>query len=331
MNTKLKAVSLFILALFAFTDVKAQDPEFTQFFAIPIYTNPAFAGTGTCDGGGRAVVNYRNQWPSLPGTFVTTAASFDQHFDKIGGGIGLMVVDDRAGEGLLSSTSVSAIYSYQWRVTNGFAMRFGIQGSYGQRSIDWDRLRFEDQIDPTRGFVDPTDEPYGTDQVGFANFAAGMLAYTKSFYAGFAAHNIIEPNQSFYGSKEAIIPMRFTGHGGVVVPLDGRRVPESTFSPNVLFMKQNKFTQMNLGFYVNKGPLVTGLWFRQTFGEYGNSDALIALVGFRKDRFKFGYSYDLTVSGAKSAAPGSHEVSAGIEWCAKVRPTKFRKLSCPDF
>ena len=331
MKIKLKAFYLILASLFVYADARAQDPEFTQFYAIPLYTNPAFAGTGSCDGGGRAVINYRNQWPSLPGTFVTMAASYDQHFDKIGGGIGLMIVDDRAGEGLLSSTSVSAVYSYQWRVTKNFAMRFGIQGSYGQRSIDWNRLRFEDQIDPTQGFIRNTNEPWGTNQVSFANFGAGMLAYTNAFYAGFAAHNIIEPNQSFYGSKDAIIPMRFTGHGGVVIPLDGRRIPESTFSPNVLFMMQNKFTQMNVGFYINKGPLVTGLWFRQTFGEYGNSDALMALVGFRKDKFKFGYSYDLTVSGAKSAAPGSHEVSAGIEWCARTRPMKYRKLSCPDF
>lgn len=331
MKFKLRVVSVVLVTVFALGEAKAQDPEFTQFFAIPIYTNPAFAGTGTCDGGGRAVVNYRNQWPSLPGTFVTTAASYDQHFDKLGGGIGLMIVDDRAGEGLLTSTSVSGIYSYQLVINRKFAMRFGIQGSFGQRSIDWDRLRFEDQIDPTSGFIYDTNEPYATDRVNFANFSAGMLAYTENFYLGFAAHNIIEPNQSFYGSDDAVIPIRFTGHGGVVIPLDGRRNPESTLSPNVLFMKQNKFTQMNVGFYVNKGPLVTGLWFRQTFGEFGNSDALIALVGFRKDKFKFGYSYDLTVSGAKSAAPGSHEVSAGIEWCARVRPRKYRKLSCPDF
>lgn len=331
MRIKLKAISFVAIALLGVSELKAQDPEFTQFFATPLYTNPAFAGTGTCNGGGRAVINYRQQWPSLPGTFVTTAASFDQHFDKIGGGIGLLVLDDRAGEGLLTSTGVSAIYSYQWRVTKTFAMRFGIQGTYGQRSIDWSRLRFEDQINPTTGFTNPTNEPYGSDRVSFANFSAGVLAYTQNFYGGLAVHNIIEPNQSFYGNQEATIPMRISGHGGVVIPLDGRRVPESTISPNVLFMMQNKFTQMNIGFYLNKGPLVTGLWFRQTFGEYGNSDALIALVGFRKDKFKFGYSYDLTVSGAKSAAPGSHEVSAGIEWCARQRPAKWRKLSCPDF
>lgn len=330
MRSSKAALLAVIGVLFAFT-VQAQDPEFTQFYAAPIYTNPAMAGTGSCDGGGRVVMNYRNQWPSLPGTFVTTAASYDQHFDRIGGGIGLMVMDDRAGEGLLRSTTVSGIYSFQLRVNRKFTMRFGLEGQYGQRSIDWQRLRFEDQIDPTVGFTKQTAENFENNTVGYANFAAGVLGYTERFYGGVAVHNLIEPNQSFFGSADAIVPRRYTAHGGVVIPLDGKKIPESTISPNVLFMMQNKFTQMNIGFYYNKGPLVTGLWFRQTFGEFGNSDALMALVGFRKDRFKFGYSYDLTVSDARAAAPGSHEISAGIEWCARTPNVRYRKLSCPDF
>jgi type IX secretion system PorP/SprF family membrane protein len=328
---KLQAAIILTLGLLAFTSVHAQDPEFTQFYAAPIYTNPAMAGTGTCNGGGRVVLNYRNQWPSLPGTFITSSASYDQHFDKIGGGISLMLLDDRAGEGLLRSTSVSAGYSFQLPVTRKFTMRFGIEGQYGQRSIDWQRLRFEDQIDPSAGFVNPTQEPFVEDTKGYANFATGVVGYTENFYAGIAVHNLIEPVQSFFGNPDGIIPRRYTVHGGLVIPLDGRKNPESTISPNVLFMLQNRFTQMNVGFYYNKGPLVTGLWFRQTFGEYGNSDALMALVGFRKDKFKFGYSFDLTVSGARSAAPGSHEISAGIEWCARKPSRKYRKISCPDF
>lgn len=327
---RIKAAVIAVLCLSA-TQVHAQDPEFTQFYAAPVYTNPAMAGTGACDGGGRVVLNYRNQWPSLPGTFITTAASYDQNFDKIGGGVSLLILDDRAGEGLLTSQSVSAGYSFQMPVNRRFTMRFGIEGQFGQRSIDWKKLRFEDQIDPSKGFVNPTAEPYKTDQVEYVNFAAGVLGYSERFYFGLATHNITEPVQSFYGDPKAIIPRRYTAHGGMVIPLDGRKNPESTISPNVLFMLQEKFTQMNIGFYYNKGPLVTGLWFRQTFGEFGNSDALMALVGFRKDKFKFGYSFDLTVSDARAAAPSSHEISAGIEWCARKPSRKYRKLSCPDF
>jgi type IX secretion system PorP/SprF family membrane protein len=322
----LKSVFILTLILFTCIDLKAQDPELTQFYASPIYTNPAFAGTGSCFGGGRVSLNYRNQWPSLPGSFVTTALSYDQHFDKIGGGVGVMLVDDRAGDGRLKSTSVSAVYSYQLRISRKFEMRFGMQGEFGSRSIDWQRLRFEDQINPQLGFVEPTGEIFNYEPNNYANFSAGLVGYTKNFYAGFAAHNIIEPNISFWDNEDGIVPVRFTAHGGTIIPLDGRRVPETTLSPNVLFMMQEKFVQVNLGFYLNHGPLVTGLWFRQTGS---NSDALIALVGFKKEKFRFGYSYDITVSGANAAAPGSHEISVGIDWCAKQRSKTYKNIPCP--
>ena len=72
-------------------------------------------------------------------------------------------------------------------------------------------------------------------------------------------------------------------------------------------------------------------WFRQTFGAYKNSDAIIMLVGFRKNRFKFGYSYDFTVSDGRSAIPSSHEVSATIDWCVPPGRTPFKPLRCPEF
>jgi len=319
------------IAFLSFGLAKAQDPEMTQYYAAPIYTNPAMAGTGSCNGGGRININYRNQWPSLPGTFVTTMASYDQHFDKIGGGIGIIAMNDVAGEGKLTSTTLAGIYSYQLQVSRTFTMRFGLEAQYVNRSLDWRKLRFPDQIDPTKGFTLPTGEPINPNRISYPNFSGGILGYSERFYAGIAVHNMIEPIQSFLGTQDSKLPRRYTFHSGLVIPLDNKTDPDVTISPNLLFMMQNKFTQLNMGFYFNKGPLVTGLWYRQTFGKYVNSDALMILVGFRKDKFKFGYSYDLTVSSARQAAPGSHEVSASIEWCAAKPSIKYKKLSCPDF
>lgn len=310
---------------------KAQDPELSQFYASPLYTNPALAGTGECNGGGRASLNQRNQWPNLPGAYITTVASFDQHLDAIGGGIGFVALRDVAGEGLLKTYQFSGIYSYQLNVSRDFTMRFGIEGQIIQRSVDMSKLLFEDMIDQTRGFVKSSQEQLASTNILTPNFNAGVVAYTKDFYFGFAAHNVIEPNQSFYGDPKSNLPRRYTAHGGMVVPLDKRRVAKSTFSPNILFMKQDQFSQLNAGFYINRGPLVTGLWYRQTFGDFKNSDAAMVLVGFRKDQFKFGYSFDLTVSSARAAAPGSHEISASVGWCARKPTRRFRPISCPDF
>ena len=101
----------------------AQDPQFTQFYANPLYLNPAFAGAQRCP---RVCLNYRNQWPALTGTFVTYTASYDQHVDPIGG-LGLLVLQDKAGESTLTTTNVSGIYSYQLNVTREFSIRLGLK------------------------------------------------------------------------------------------------------------------------------------------------------------------------------------------------------------
>ncbi|MFT5724889.1 MAG: type IX secretion system PorP/SprF family membrane protein [Bacteroidia bacterium] len=311
--------------------VQAQDPEFSQFYATPVYTNPALAGTGKCDRlgtAGRASINYRNQWPALAGSFVTTAFSYDQQFDQINGGIGLIVMNDVAGEGLLTSNSISGVYAYELPISQKLVMRFGLEAQIMQRGIDWSKLRWEDQIHATRGFVGATSERPISNKITSPNFSTGWVIYGERFYGGLAVHNIIEPVQSFYGSQSHL-PRRYTVHFGSVIPLDKGRLEQSTINPNALFMRQGQFTQLNFGFYMNRGPLVTGLWYRQTFGESLNSDALMILVGFKKNRFKFGYSYDLTVDSKRSAARGSHEISTAIEWCGK-RPRKtYKRLICP--
>ena len=58
-----------VLMLTTALDLYAQDPQFSQFYANPVYLNPAFAGTARCP---RVVLNYRNQWPGIPGNFVTS-------------------------------------------------------------------------------------------------------------------------------------------------------------------------------------------------------------------------------------------------------------------
>lgn len=332
-----KILLTIVFACISITYLQAQDPEFTQYYAAPLYTNPAMAGNAFCSNSaaGRASLNYRNQWPSLPGTYRTMAASVDQHIDAINGGIGLLGVFDRAGAGMLTTLSLSAMYAYVMPVNQRqtFFLRAGIEASVVQRSIDPNGLLWGDMIDPIRGFVFATGEVFATEVIQMPNFAAGLVGYSEKFYAGFAVHNIIEPVMSFYNSDDANarIPRRYTFHTGTVIPLDKRKDAQSTFSPNVLFMNQQNFTQMNLGFYLNRGPLVTGLWFRQAFGEFRTSDALMVMFGFRKDRFKFAYSTDITVSSARSAVPFSHEISATVEWCLPPSRGRFKPMKCPEF
>src|SRR6478735_598008 len=101
--------SILVFTVF-FSELKAQDPQFTQFYANPLYLNPAFAGTARCP---RICMNYRNQWPNLSGNYVTYSFSGDMHVDALGGGLGVLVTTDDQARGTLKTTNASLLYSYQ--------------------------------------------------------------------------------------------------------------------------------------------------------------------------------------------------------------------------
>jgi type IX secretion system PorP/SprF family membrane protein len=299
-------------------DLFAQDPEFTQFYANPLYLNPSFAGTARCP---RICLNYRNQWPGITGTFVTYSASYDQHIDAIQGGVGFLFTNDRAGQATINTTNISGIYSYQLNITREFSMKIGMQATYAQKSVDWSKLNFGDMIDPRRGFVYNTAEVPNVTSRTNVDFSAGLLGYSRRYFFGFAVHHITEPDEGFLGQSK--LPMKYTGHAGAVIPLGGR-YGDSNVSPNILYQKQGDFEQLNLGIYFTKGPVVGGAWYR-------NRDSFILLLGFQQDLFKFGYSYDVTVSKLTNATAGSHELSFQMQFECKPKKKKFRTVSCPSF
>ncbi len=318
----LKYCSIMILGIVLHNDVRAQDPEFTQFFANPLYLNPAFAGSKRCP---RINLNYRNQWPALSGTFVTTSASYDQHVESIYGGLGLLVTNDKAGEGTLNTTTINAMYAYQLKLGRKFSLRFGVQASYFQKSLDWSKLTFGDMIDPRRGFVYQTaDVPRG-GSVGNMDFSAGILGFRENFYIGFSAHHLTEPNESLVTGTSPL-PMKLSGHAGAVIPLGNSKYStnDATLSPNIMYRSQGTFQQLNMGLYVNTKNIVFGAWYR-------NKDAFIALIGVKSDIFNFGYSYDVTVSKLTNASGGSHEISMAINIPCKPKKRQFRTISCPSF
>lgn len=317
-----RIILFFTLALsLGFMDnVFAQDAEFTQFYANPLYLNPAFAGTARCP---RICLNYRNQWPGLNKTYITYSASYDQHFDGLSGGLGALVVTDRAGDGTLTTTDASLMYSYQLHVTREFAMKFGLQGTYHQKTLDWSKLTFGDMIDRRRGFVWNTNEippSYPNQRKQGVDISAGMLGYSKRYFFGFAAHHLNQPDEGFLSQSK--LPMKFTGHAGAMIPLE--KGNESYISPNILYQRQQNFQQLNLGLYFVKGPIVGGIWYR-------NQDAFIILFGYQTGSFKFGYSYDVTVSKIANATAGSHEVSFQLQLECRPKKKKFRTVSCPSF
>ena len=305
-------------------DCLAQDPEFTQFYANPLYLNPAFAGSARCP---RLELNYRNQWPALQGTFVTYSASYDQHVDAVSGGLGVLVMSDKAGEGTITTNNISGIYSYQLTVNREFSIMVGFQGTYVQKNIDWSKLTFGDQIDPRYGFIYNTREIQPNTTKSFVDLSAGILAYSNFVYGGVAVNHLTQPDEAFFTNVSSPLPMKITAHVGAMIPLEDNK-DGSYLSPNLLYQQQQDFRQINIGMYMAKSPLVGGLWFRT--GDH-NADAIIVMVGLQQGVFKFGYSYDVTISQLSNVSGGSHELSMGLQFTCHPKRKKFRPVKCPTF
>jgi type IX secretion system PorP/SprF family membrane protein len=311
----------------------AQDPQLSQFYASPIYTNPAFAGAAKKI---RFTANARNQYTGLNKTYRTAVASLDAYIPSMKSGLGFLASTDQAGDGYLTAINLGGVYSYNLSINRNWNANFGILAEIRQRSYDFNKFIFGDQLDPVIGYTGkPSAEISPSEIRTFPNFSAGALIYNEYFYAGFASHNLLEPNQSFILTDNTgqayILPRRYTIHTGANIPLNDARFETNKIylSPNVLFMKQRDFYQVNIGTYIKKQTLTVGMWYRQTSR---NADAIIFLAGLRFKSFRIGYSYDLTISNARTATVGSHELSIGfdIKTPTGSRNRMGKPIKCPD-
>jgi type IX secretion system PorP/SprF family membrane protein len=319
----IKQILIVVLVVFSSQTILAQDPTFTQFYANPVYLNPAFAGSNNCP---RFAMNYRNEWPNLSGNYVTTSASYDQYVKNISGGIGVLITNDQQGKGTIQTSMLGLVYSYHVKVNRKFSLMFGARASWYQKTLDWDKLTFGDMIDPRKGFIYSSgDVPRGGKR-GFFDASAGVLGYSKNFFFGFAAHHLNEPNESMIIGNSKL-PMRLTGHVGAEIKLGkkSRYNNGTSIMPNIIYQYQQGFQELCIGTYIKHNVFTSGIWFR-------NKDAFIVSLGINSKNFKIGYSYDITVSKLNNGTShGSHEISLGLNLNCKAKPTTFRTIACPSF
>ena len=328
MNNLLKTILLAFTVVLLGKTANAQDPAFSQFYSNPLYLNPAFAGANN-NGCPTATLNYRDQWPGIGRTYVTYSASYDQHVDALGGGLGIIIAQDKSGSGNLNTLHASLLYSYLLEVNRDFTVKAGFEASYRTLNLDWENLTFGDMIDPTYGFIYNTDEDIvnNANNVSFPDFSAGVLGYTKNMFFGVAAHHLTQPNQGFISVSQ--LPRKYTAHIGGNFPISRYRNNVTTISPNFLYQKQQEFQQFNYGIYINRGPIVGGLWTRNSVKNF---DSFILMFGLVQDAFKFGYSYDITISNLRNSNTlGAHELSFTLFMPCKNRNKSYNTISCPQF
>jgi type IX secretion system PorP/SprF family membrane protein len=301
---------------------KAQDHMYSQFFNSPLYLNPAL--NGQFEGDFRMNLIYRNQWASLPGTLSYITASLDYNVPQFGGGLGLMVTRSSEGSAYLIKNSASGLYSYSVG-SDDFVLSFGLQGGVTNRTIDWSKLIFSDQIDQNIGIIpgqtSSAEMPAFNNKYYFDSGAGVSLTLNRLLIGG-ALQHINRPNESFTGSK-VILPMRSVMHVSYRLPLDsyGNEDDEdgSYIIPSVVVYNQAKVTSINAGLQYKKRSINAGLWYRSS-GSTGQEAFVVSLIfdlfinREGGEKLRFGISHDANQSKTNyTNSTGSTEGSLGYE------------------
>jgi type IX secretion system PorP/SprF family membrane protein len=292
---KILTISFVLLQLAAHT----QDPFFSQAFNAPLTLNPATAGNGEMDL--RFTAAFKRHWVNVPSAMQFAAVGVDRYIKNLHGGVGISLTNSK--EGYLNKTLLSGIYSYMLCLPNA-RLHLGLQAGVGNRSVDYGKLYFSDQIDNTGiipGGITGADRPINNNKY-FADFGAGFLLYFRdNWMFGGGAHHINQPDESLTSNTISKLPKRLFGYIRYKYDLD--EAGDRYLLPSMILYQQQSSNSFSFGCEYKDARVGIGAWYRGNV-NFQNSDAFaitlsLDLFDHREndaDRVRVGMSYDATTS-----------------------------------
>lgn len=345
----MKRLLLGIGVTLAALSVQAQDIHFSQYYASPLTLNPA--QTGLINRDYRVAAIYRTQnYTVSPNPYITGSISYDMPIlqnklpegDALG--LGVVVLYDQAGAGAFQNLTggLSVAYHKALGVDKRHMLSLGVQANFVNKSINFSKLVFPDQLDPRMpGTYLPTGEQFGAQDVSYPDFNTGVLYTGKinqrsSMYAGFSYFHLTNPEEKFLqsGSANVKINSRYSAYVGGSTELN----PNIAIFGSGLYQSQGPAQEILLGaatgFILNPAHredvgntvLYLGLWYRL-------NDAIIPYIGLEWTQFQLGFTYDVTTSNASLMTnySGAYEMSLTYNGLFTKHERKKYNFACPKF
>lgn len=333
--------SLFALSAFG------QDIHFSQFNLTPLLVNPAHTGAyKSLD----VIASYKSQWSSIsPNAYKTAMLAFDQRFMQkkwrtswlAAGGT---LFNDKAGDGNMKTIQGNISLAYHTQLSDKHTLGGALLAGFAQKSIDFSRLTWDEQY--SNGVFDPnaqSNEPGGATKISYPDFGLGILyQYNKGqlystandmiiVHAGLAITHLNRPNSSYYNANEKLY-MKITGHADAIIGVKGTNF---AFVPGVLYMSQGPATEILPGCffrymlreeskftgYIKGASIMLGTHMRI-------KDAFIPAIQIEMAEYTLGLSYDLNISGLKSATSGKGGFEISLRYS---NPNPFLYKSAASF
>ncbi|MGV8995145.1 MAG: type IX secretion system membrane protein PorP/SprF [Flavobacterium sp.] len=292
MRLILKLLIFPLLCLFSANLQAQQDSQYTQYMYNTVVVNPAYAGSR----GAMSVFGmHRNQWVGFDGAPKTNAFSIHTPFANSNIGAGLIFVNDQIGP--TAENTITAAVSYKLKVSEKYALNFGLNTSATFFNFYANKLNPKDAADPTLENFKNSISP---------NLGIGFYLHSDKTYFGLSAPQLFE-NYKYDDNELSLNRDRITLYfiTGTVIPISSA----IDFKPAFLAK------------YLDSAPvqmdLSANFLFNQklTLGAAYRYDAAVsALAGFQiSEKLFVGYAYDFETTQLQKYNQGSHEIFLRFE------------------
>jgi len=296
----------------------AQDSHLTQFDALGLTLNPGQTGMYK-DADFKAGTQYRNQWGALAKKYSTSVIGYDMPLNSRWGVGGYMVNDDASNT--FNSFKFVIGGAYQIMETNDKHMlSVGLHAGIIYKSLKEGELLFDNQWinDNFDG-----DQPNGENIENLYRIMPeiNLGVYYRSInnnqkinpYAGLAFFHITNPKESFLGSNESRLPLRYQLNVGTTYKINDK----VTLDPGIFTQYQRNVYEINAGL---RGYYSIDKQIRINAGAYYRiNDAAIILLGLRYKNIDFNMSYDINTSSLKSYTNGKGAFEFSIVFNGPLR------------
>lgn len=338
---RIKSCFFVILGILIPSLFLAQDLIYSQFNAMPLAVNPAFAGNNACNY--RLSAIGRSQWSGVQNvnSYKSGTIAGDFNLNNVYNeqlnlwGLGLMASYDQAGVGAFTNFSIMANLAYHARFGNDGQnfLSFGMGLGLGNRGANLGKFVFASELD---AFGRPlpnqaSGESFNSNSIFYPEVNFGTLITLNpnentNIYGGASIMHLLSPNISF-SNTEYKLPMRVNFHAGANLYRGG------FFILPTVYVQYQQFTNYNVGGYFGtvlapghetRNPIIgyLGLWYK-------SSDAIVPAARLDVGRMTIAFSYDLHVGGVSQNLSGvsSPELSINFYGCFN---RSSKRTGCPS-
>ena len=311
-------ITLFFL--FVVKIIFSQDIHFSQYSVDRLYFNPSNVGD-IQENTNRFSIQRKSQWKSVSVPFSSFSTSFERKNIYKDFNLGISFVNDKSGSSKLTLNQLNIALSTNFNILKVNSFSLGLLAGFGQKSIDYSDLIFEEN------------ENFITNNFLFPDLGFGINYQTNphqilSYNFGISSYHINSPNNSFNEDDLSKLPMKNNFNFGI----------NYSFSEKTRIISEIIYTNQSIQKEILVGlrPIVKlDEMYLFPLIYYRINDAAIIGFGMEKNNIQANISYDINTSDLTTASnyKSGFEFSVIYVWKKKKKERKieYKEEKCPKY